>query len=121
MKKLTANITVTHNYLDSHFQTIENGHVIINTEYLLDSIKIVIDNTENLINRVTADRRTKIHSIVFSGLLELCNMELKYDGHIATSYHIKEWFNKYGVDYKEILDPLVEEYTEEREEALKSK
>lgn len=121
MKKLTANIIETENYLDSHFQTIENGQFTINVEYLLDAIKIVIDNTEYLINKVTSDRRTKIHSIVFSGILELCNIELKHSEHIATSYHIKDWFKGYGMNYKEILKPLIEEYTEERKEALRIK
>lgn len=118
MKTLHENIMKTHEYLDSHFQTSSNGTLTINIDYLLDSIKITLDNTRYLIEAVTANRCTKIESLVYSAILELCDMELKFDGFKSSSYHIKKWFEKYNLDYKEVLKPLIEAYKEEREEAL---
>lgn len=118
MKNLKESINATINYLDGHFQTIENGALTINEEYLRDSIEIVIDNTKHLIDAVTANRRSKVEAIVWGGLLELCDMELKHDGFRASGYHLKRWFAKYGKDYKVVLAPLVEAYKAEREEAL---
>ena len=118
MRNLRENIEATINYLDSHFQTIENGALTINEEYLRDSIELVVDNTQHLINAVTANRRSKVEALVWDGLLELCDLELKHDGFRASSYHLKKWFAKYGKDYKVVLAPLVEAYKREREEAL---
>lgn len=118
MKNLRENIDATINYLDGHFQTIENGVLAINEDYLRDSIELVIDNTERLISAVKANRRTKVEALVWGALIELCDMELKHDGFRASSYHLKKWFAKYGKDYKVVLAPLVETYRKEREEAL---
>ena len=114
-----ADILKTFEYLDGHFQTRENGKLTINKCYLLDSITMWVDNTESLITAITKDRHRKVESVVFEGLIDLCNNELKHSGNMATNYHIKKWFEKYGLDYKEELKPLVDAYKEEREESLK--
>lgn len=115
---LKERINKTHEYLDGHFATSEGN---VDLGYLLDSVRCWIDNTEHLINAVSENRRKPIPGIVWSGLLELCDQELKYDGYKASSYHLKKWFEKYGLDYKEVLQPLVEQYTEEREIAIKER
>ena len=118
MKTLKESIIKTHAYLDGHFQTCENGNLIIDTEYFLDSLRICIDNTSWIIRKISDNRRSPIHSCVWSGILELCDMELKHDGYKASNYHIKKWFEKYNINYEELLKPLIKEYSEYREECI---
>ena len=118
MMNLRESIQATHDYLDGHFQTTENGNLTINIPYFLDSVGLAIDNTKWINEAILRDRRTKIEGLVFAGIIELCNMELKHDGFKASNYHIKKWFEKYGLDYKEVLAPLVKENKEYREEQI---
>ena len=118
MGKLHANINNTFEYLDEHFQIIENGKEKIDINYLLSSIEMWIDNTEELFDRIKKNHRCSIESTVFYGLVTMINDELKHKNSYCNNVHIKKWFAKYGVDYKEALSPLVTQYKKEREEAI---
>lgn len=115
---LKERINKTHEYLDGHFVTSEGN---LDLGYLLDSIRFWVDNTEELINAVSENRRRPIRGIVWAGLIGLCDQELKFDGYKASSYHLKKWFEKYGLDYKVAIAPLVSQYEEERENAIKER
>lgn len=113
-----GNINRTFQYLDDHFQINQNGVNAIDEDYLKNLIELTIDNTERLYFAVTKDRRHSIEGIVFSGMIEMCNMELNFSGYQANGQHIKKWFEKYDKDYKTVLAPLVKKYKEERESAI---
>ena len=76
--KLRTNQSATINYLNGYFEDY-NGNVDL--EYLNDSIEMVINNTEWIREKLISNRRSPIHSIVWCGLMELCNMELKNEGY----------------------------------------
>lgn len=96
---------------------VENGKII--EDYLIDSIDIWLFNTEKLYNEIK-NRRRKSYSIAYEAMLDLfqsnVNDYLEKGSVRVTSDMVKRWFNKYGVDFKQLLVPIVEKIDEEREE-----
>lgn len=115
---MKENMNVTINYLNGHFEDY-NGNVDL--EYLNESIEMVIDNTKWIHEKLVSNRRSPIHSIVWCGLTELCNMELNSEGYKCSSAHLKKWLASHNLDYKTCFTGLIEQLTKEREERLSEK
>lgn len=115
---IKENMNVTMNYLNGHFEDY-NGNVDL--EYLNESIEMVIDNTKWIHEKLVSNRRSPIHSVVWCGLMELCDMELNSEGYKCSSAHLKKWLASHNLDYKTCFTGLIEQLTEEREEMLSEK
>ena len=115
MMKLRTNQSATMNYLNGYFEDY-NGNVDL--EYLNDSIEMVINNTEWIHEKLLSNRRSPVHSVVWCGLMELCDMELNSKGYKCSSAHLKKWLTSHNLDYKTCFTGLIEQLTEEREERL---
>lgn len=83
-------------------------------EYLTDQVLITIRNTEWL-NSEIANKRKPIHSLVWSALLEIVRFDL---GEPLSSAQLQAGFKALGLDFKEVLKPVVERIEEERQDAL---
>lgn len=118
MTKLRTNQSATMNYLNRHFEDYNDN---VNLEYLNDSIEMVIDNTKWIYEKLVSNRRSPIHSVVWCGLMELCDRELRNEGYKCSSAHLKKWLASHGLDYKTCFNGLIERLTEEREEMLSEK
>lgn len=118
MMKLRTNQSATMNYLNGHFEDYNSN---VNLEYLNDSIEMIIDNTQWIREKLVSNRRSPIHSIVWCGLMELCDMELRDEGYKCSSAHLKKWLASHNLDYKTCFNGLIERLTEEREEMLSEK
>lgn len=96
----------------------------VDIPYMCSEIENYVTNcsaTEYLYHKLVDNRRAPVHSIVWAGLMECINAELKYDDLCCVSRQIKKWFVMHGLDYKEVLAPLVRQLTTEREEVLAEK
>ena len=116
--KLRTNQSATINYLNGHFEDY-NGNVDL--EYLNDSIEMVINNTEWIREKLLNNRRSPVHSVVWCGLMELCDMELNSEGYKCSRACLKKWLTSHNLDYKTCFIGLIEQLTEEREEMLSEK
>lgn len=115
---LHTNQNETIRVLDGKFLD-SNGKIDIS--YFTGEVKNYVINcssTEYLYHWLVDDRRHPIHSIAWQALTECVDMELKYDGLRCTSAHLKKWFEIHGLDYKEVLKPLITQLTDEREEYM---
>lgn len=96
---------------------VENGKIIEN--YLVDNIDIWLFNTRKLYDEIKNKRR-KSYSIAYEAMLDL--FQTNADDNLypkkvrVTSDMVKRWFSKYGVDFKQVLVPIVEKIDEAREE-----
>ena len=118
MMKLRTNQSATMNYLNGHFEDY-NGKVDL--EYLNESIEMVIDNTKWIHEKLVSNRRSSIHSVVWCGLMELCDMELRNEGYKCSGAHLKKWLTSHNLDYKTCFTGLIEQLAKEREERLSEK
>ena len=115
---MKTNMNVTINVLNGKFEDY-NGNVDI--DYMCGEIENYVTNcctTEYLYHKLIDNRRSPIHSIAWSGLIECVNEELKSDNLQCTSTQLKKWFALHGLDYKEALKPVIAKLSEEREEML---
>jgi hypothetical protein len=96
---------------------VDNGKII--EDYLVDNINLFLFNTYELYTEIKNKRR-KSYSIAYEAMLELfqINVDDYLDGNKVRvkSDMIKRWLNKYGVDFKQLLIPIVEKIDEKRAE-----
>lgn len=104
-----------YDYLLSSFFN-EDG-TLADEEYFIDSIMMIIQNTEYLY-KWGKDSQRRSHTIAYEGLLELLKNEI---GEPITSPQLKAAFKKLGVDFKEVLKPVVDEVDEWRKIENESK
>ena len=96
----------------------ENGELNnINTNYLNDILQIEIENDYNLYKDITTNKRRKIKSIVWDGLIKSINSRLSWEygnEYYCTSQQIKSIIKE---NYS-ILNDTYEYFEEMRREAL---
>jgi hypothetical protein len=96
---------------------VEDGKIIEN--YLVDNIDLFLFNTREFYDQIKNKRR-KSYSIAYEAMLGLfqTNVNDYLDGKKVrvTSDMIKRWLNKYGVDFKQLLVPIIKKIDEERAE-----
>lgn len=94
---------------------VDNGKII--EDYLVNNIDLFLFNTYELYNEIKNKRR-KSYSIAYEAMLDLfqINVDDYLDGNKVrvTSDMVKRWLNKYGVDFKQLLVPIVEKIDEKR-------
>lgn len=114
---MKTNKQITFNVLDARFLGINN---VFNKEYFEDSICLVLDNNRELYEGVRKNNRTPIHSIVWKAFMLFTDEEIQYEyeDYMCTSTQLKQYFEKFGLNYVDVLADLVEAYTEKRKEAL---
>jgi hypothetical protein len=110
------NINKTKTALNSSFLTSNNK---INFGYLVDSIELILNNTERLYIKLK-NKRMKTHSIIWLSFMELAqellNNEEYPKKYIIDSNHLKQWLKDYGYDYKTCFIELIENTEKERQE-----
>ena len=94
----------------------EDG-TIEDIEYFIDSIMLTIQNTEYLY-KWAKDSQRKSHTIAYEGLIETLKVDT---GENITSVQLKAAFKSLGVDFKEVLKPLVDAVDEWRNSINESK
>lgn len=94
----------------------EDG-TIEDIEYFIDSIMLTIQNTEYLY-KWAKDSQRKSHTIAYEGLIETLKVDT---GENITSIQLKAAFKSLGVDFKEVLKPLVDAVDEWRNSINESK
>lgn len=82
----------------------------LDEEWLQNECILTIENTENLSKDIYNSRR-KAHSIAYDGLLNALSVRVGKD---VTSKEVQSAFKKLGLDYKEVLKPVVEKVEELR-------
>lgn len=96
---------------------VEDGKII--EDYLVDNIDLFLFNTRKFYDEIKNKRR-KSYSVAYEAMLGLFQTNVNDyvdSGTIrVTSDMVKRWFNKYGVDFKQLLIPVIEKIDEEREE-----
>lgn len=119
LKELSENINVLKesNGTDLAVEAIEtfkqNGK--IDVEWLNNDIELNIYNTKYLYDMAINPRR-QAHTVAFTGLIETLNNRIGNDN--LTGQQVKAGFSKLGLDYKEVLKPVVEYIEERRQEDL---
>lgn len=103
--------------VDSAVETIMSLHKDGNEEeldeqWLNDDIQLTIQNTEELANAITNNRRPTT-SVAYQGLLQTLNNRSEVP---LTGNQIQAAFKKLGLDFKQVIKPTVDWLNEEREE-----
>lgn len=103
--------------VDSAVETIMSLHKDGNEEeldeqWLNDDIQLTIQNTEELANAITNNRRPTT-SVAYQGLLQALNNRSEVP---LTGNQIQAAFKKLGLDFKQVIKPTVDWLNEEREE-----
>ena len=91
----------------------------INVDYLNETLILEMENDYNFYNAITSNRRRKITSIVWEGLINAINLRLGWeydDQYYCTSSQLKSIIKE---DYS-ILSEAYEYFEEMRREALES-
>lgn len=83
----------------------------LDEEYFTDDVKLTLNNTERLINDIK-NNRIKPYGPAYEAMLEM----FKNNGHELSSRQVQAGFKKLGLDYKKILEPVVEYVKEQRNE-----
>ena len=83
----------------------------LDEEYFTDNVKLTLDNTERLVNNIK-NNRVKPYVPAYEAMLEM----FKIDGHELSSRQVQAGFKKLGLDYKKVLEPVVEYVKEQRNE-----
>lgn len=83
----------------------------LDEEYFTDSVKLTLDNTERLVNNIK-NNRVKPYVPAYEAMLEM----FRIDGHELSSRQVQAGFKKLGLDYKKVLEPVVEYVKEQRNE-----
>lgn len=112
-----ANMLIESSGTDLAVEAIEtfkqNGK--IDVDWLNNDIELNIYNTKYLYDMAINPRR-QAHTVAFTGLIETLNNRISSDN--LTSQQVKAGFSKLGLDYKEVLKPVVEYIEERRQEDL---
>ena len=87
----------------------------LDEEYFTDNVKLTLDNTERLVNNIK-NNRVKPYVPAYEAMLEM----FRIDGHELSSRQVQAGFKKLGLDYKEILKPVVNYVNEKRKEEKES-
>ena len=103
--------------VDSAVETIMSLHKDGNEEeldeqWLNDDIQLTIQNTEELADAITNNRRPTT-SVAYQGLLQALNNRSEVP---LTGNQIQAAFKKLGLDFKQVIKPTVDWLNEEREE-----
>lgn len=103
--------------VDSAVETIMSLHKDGNEEeldeqWLNDDIQLTIQNTEELADAITNNRRPTT-SVAYQGLLQALNNRSEVP---LTGNQIQVAFKKLGLDFKQVIKPTVDWLNEEREE-----
>lgn len=99
---------------DGLLKFFEEDGTLKDQEYFIDSIMLTIQNTEYLY-KWAMDTQRRTHTIVYEGLIELLKEEI---GEPVTSPQLKSAFKSLGVNFKEVLKPVVDEVDEWRKTTL---
>ena len=101
--------------LDSHYKDDYNGKV--DSNYVSDSVDMWLMNTKKLYDGIFNKRR-QAHSVAYEAMLDLFQSHIKDEGEriTITSAMAQQWFKRNGLDYKEVLKPVVDRVNEERSE-----
>lgn len=83
----------------------------LDEEYFTDNVKLTLDNTERLVNNIK-NNRVKPYVPAYEAMLEM----FRIDGHELSSRQVQAGFKKLGLDYKKVLEPVVEYVKEQRNE-----
>lgn len=83
----------------------------LDEEYFTDNVKLTLDNTERLVNNIK-NNRIKPYVPAYEAMLEM----FRIDGHELSSRQVQAGFKKLGLDYKKVLEPVVEYVKEQRNE-----
>ena len=85
--------------------------------YLSDQVELWLMNTRKLYDQMFNNRR-KSYSVAYEAMLDLFqDIADRYDtGVRVTSEMAKRWLSKNGMDYKEVLKPVIARVEEEKEE-----
>lgn len=85
--------------------------------YLSDQVELWLMNTKKLYDQMFNNRR-KPYSVAYEAMLDLFqDVADRYDtGVRVTSEMAKRWLSKNGMDYKEVLKPVIARVEEEKEE-----
>lgn len=83
----------------------------LDEEYFTDNVKLTLNNTERLVND-TKNNRIKPYGPAYEAMLEM----FRADGHELSSRQVQAGFKKLGLDYKKVLEPVVEYVKEQRNE-----
>lgn len=94
----------------------EDG-TIEDMDYFVDSVMLTIQNTEYLY-KWAKDSQRKSHTIAYEGLIETLKVDT---GESITSVQLKAAFKSLGVNFKEVLKPLVDAVDDWRSSINESK
>lgn len=83
----------------------------LDEEYFTDNVKLTLNNTERLVNNIK-NNRVKPYVPAYEAMLEM----FRIDGHELSSRQVQAGFKKLGLDYKKVLEPVVEYVKEQRNE-----
>ena len=85
--------------------------------YLSDQVELWLMNTKKIYDQMFNNRR-KSYSVAYEAMLDLFqDVADRYDtGVRVTSEMAKRWLSKNGMDYKEVLKPVIAKIDEEKEE-----
>ena len=103
--------------VDSAVETIMSLHKDgneneLDEQWLNNDIQLTIQNTEELANAITNNRRPTT-SVAYQGLLQALNNRSEVP---LTGNQIQSAFKKLGLDFKQVIKPTVDWLNEEREE-----
>ena len=86
----------------------------VDVEYLVESVNLLLDNTQELYNEMFNMRR-KAHSVAWDGLWYLFQETAEWyevKNVRVTSEMMKQWFKRHGLNYVDVLKPVVEKIEE---------
>jgi len=111
------------NALNEQFQIKENGEFKIDQEYFIQSIKLMIDNTKYLYDKVLSNR-VRPHSLAWEGFTVLADdtVRLVYpdENIMCNRTQLKLWLAENNAN-EDILNPLITSIADDREEIKKFK
>lgn len=87
----------------------------LDEEWFVDNIELILDNTERLAKNAM-NSRMRAHGVAYDAMLEL----FASNGYELSSRQVQAGFKKLGLDYKEILKPVVDYVNEKRKEEKES-
>jgi len=117
---MKTNKQITYNALDGSFT---DYHGKVNTDYLLDSISMIIDNDSELYHAVVDNHKRKIHAIVWSAFYKLTDELIKNEElpqkheYYPSSDQLKKWLTE-RANGLQTFATLIDAYETERKEYI---
>lgn len=109
-------------YSSAVYQALDDTYVSewdnkVDPDYIRDNVELFIWNDRPTYEEIFNTRR-KPHSVAYEGLLKLFQGNVNdYEVKVrVTSDMVKRWLKKHGIDYVELLKPIVDRIEEERAE-----